>query len=228
MGYFVLAHRVVQQNHELVTAHAGHGVGFSDQSLQLARDQLQHFIADVVPQGVVDALEPVQVQKQHRQLARLAFAQGNQLVEALHQQMPVWQVGQAIVQGQMARMFVLLPALGDVTEHRHVAQGLVVNAANQGDALPRHENIPVFVAIPYLALPAPVRGSVGPQRRKKARIVRRCFQKTLGLSYGLGCGVTGDLRESRVHRQDDAVRIGDHDAFDGAAEDAGSQLEFHL
>ena len=54
-----------QQDRELVAAQSGHGVGFAQRFAQALRNGLQHQVARVVAERVVDELEPVQVHQEH-------------------------------------------------------------------------------------------------------------------------------------------------------------------
>ena len=56
----------VQKHRELVTAEPGHGVRLFHGALETKSDLLEQAIAVVVPERVVDFLEPVQVQNQDR------------------------------------------------------------------------------------------------------------------------------------------------------------------
>jgi hypothetical protein len=70
--------------------------------LQARGHLAQQLIAGGVAQGVVDLLEAVQVDEQHRQLLVVARGGGNGLVGLGLQQAAVGQAGQAVVEGQLA------------------------------------------------------------------------------------------------------------------------------
>ena len=58
---------VVQQHHELVAADAADGVRLAHAAADARGDFLQQLVADGVAEGVVDLLEPVEVDVEQRQ-----------------------------------------------------------------------------------------------------------------------------------------------------------------
>jgi len=70
----------------------------------------QQLVADPVAEGVVDELEVVDVQEQHRDAAPVPPAACQRVVQAVAQQLAVGQAGQRIVQGLVAQR-VLHPLL---------------------------------------------------------------------------------------------------------------------
>ena len=80
---------VGQDGGELVAAEAGHAVGRAQRLLQPLPDHLQQPVADLVPEVVVDGLEAVEVEVEHREV-RLVTADARQRgLEAVEQQHPV-------------------------------------------------------------------------------------------------------------------------------------------
>ena len=79
---------VVEQERELVAAEAGDGVVGPQRRLQPARDGDQQLVADVVAERVVDELEAVEVEEQHRgaALGVAALGAADRLVEAVEEQ----------------------------------------------------------------------------------------------------------------------------------------------
>ena len=61
---------VLAEHHELVTAEARHCVARPDHVAETPRRFPQQLVADAVPQAVVDDLEPVEVEKEHRDRSR--------------------------------------------------------------------------------------------------------------------------------------------------------------
>ena len=60
-----LVRDVLEQNRELVAAQPGNGVALAQRGAQARRDRLQHPVAGVVAERVVDVLEVVEVQEQN-------------------------------------------------------------------------------------------------------------------------------------------------------------------
>ena len=105
---------ILRQQHELVTADAGHRVAVPRGRAQPTGSLLQHLVTHRVAQHVVDRLEAVQVHEQHGQLARLApRAAVVVTVVALHRvQQPILeehaigQPGQRIDEGASAQFLI--------------------------------------------------------------------------------------------------------------------------
>ena len=100
---------------ELVTAEPRDQIGLADAAPDPAGHRLQQFIADMVPERVVDALELVDVDIEQGEL--LALAGPLQLaLDLFAEQHPVRQVGQRIVMREVRDPLVGAPALGDVVD----------------------------------------------------------------------------------------------------------------
>ena len=86
--------------------------------------RLEQRIADVVPKGVVDDLESVEVEEQDRHQAINALGVGQRLLQSFEQQHAVGQAGEHVVVGKVTQSLLRLLALGDVLddgdEHRRV------------------------------------------------------------------------------------------------------------
>ena len=83
---------------------------------QPARDRLQQLVADRVAERVVDDLEAVEVEEQHRgaALGVMALRAADRLVEAVDEQHPVRQPGERVVQRVVLQAPLGLAAVGDV------------------------------------------------------------------------------------------------------------------
>ena len=86
-----------QQHDELVAALPAHRIRTAHRRGQPLRDRLQEPIADAVAERVVDVLEPIDVEKQHRQLPLVAPRDGNGADDALFEQHAVRQARERIV-----------------------------------------------------------------------------------------------------------------------------------
>ncbi|MDQ3454152.1 MAG: hypothetical protein M3513_01435 [Actinomycetota bacterium] len=84
------------QDDELVSTEAGHAVGRAAGGLEPVGHRDQHFVTDVVTQGVVDVLEPVQVQQQQGDGTGVARQPGQGLAAAFPQGGPVGGPGQGV------------------------------------------------------------------------------------------------------------------------------------
>ena len=114
--------QVAQHDHELVVAEAREQVAVAQLLVQPRGGQLQQGVAGGMAEGVVDALEAVQVDQQHRQgLATLAGL-AHRFLGALAQQEAVRQAGQAVVVRQQLDALVGLAFAADVAEQHHEAR----------------------------------------------------------------------------------------------------------
>ena len=108
---------------ELVAAEPRHGVARADGGLQPAADFLEQRIADGMAERVVDVLEVIEIEAQHRELvARLRPAQS--LLELLVEQHAVRQIGQRVMARHVRDLGLRLQPFGDVLEGRDPAAAL--------------------------------------------------------------------------------------------------------
>ncbi len=109
-----------QQQHELVAALAADGVVLAHPRAQPTRDLLQHAVANRMAEGVVDRLEPVEVEVQQRALVA-AVDLRQRLRQAVLEQQAVGQAGQWVVLRLMGQRPGLRLRLGDVAQQQHAA-----------------------------------------------------------------------------------------------------------
>ena len=89
-----------KQHHKFVTTEPRHRIFFPDTALQPLSHLAQQFVTGVMAQGVVDSLEPVQVQEHQGGRLTTAPATAHHMVQSIPEQLPVCQPGQRIVEGQ--------------------------------------------------------------------------------------------------------------------------------
>ena len=97
-----------QQDPELIAADAGHHVAVADALGKQVRDLDQRFVARPVPERVVDHLEPVDVDEQHRRPDPVTVDSRNQPLQLAHEAAPIRKIDQRI---QMRQLVELLNAL---------------------------------------------------------------------------------------------------------------------
>ena len=85
------------EDDELVAADAGDGVHRAQDRVQLGGDPAQHRVSCGVPAGVVDLLEPVEVDEEHGSAPTRTLRVGEGLVDAVDEQRPIRQPGQRVV-----------------------------------------------------------------------------------------------------------------------------------
>ena len=100
---------------EFVAAEPGRHIGLAEATAQALGDALEQLIADRMAERVVDALELVDVDIEHRQLLARPYRL-QRLFQPLAEQDPVRQVGQPVVMRQMRDLLVGACALGDVLD----------------------------------------------------------------------------------------------------------------
>ena len=86
-----------QQDHELVATHPRDRVGLADASLDPPRDGLEELVPDRVAQAVVDRLEPIEVEEQHRDVLAGPPCGPERNLEAIEEQDTMRESGERIV-----------------------------------------------------------------------------------------------------------------------------------
>ena len=117
-----------QNQGELVAAEARDDVAGPHAGLQARRDLLQQFVAHVMAEGVVNVLEAVEIEEQHRHqpLAAVGLLHGPQQVVV--QLLAVRQAGQGVEVGEITQALLRLPVFRDIldgTDHAHRPAGFI-------------------------------------------------------------------------------------------------------
>ena len=105
---------VLEQDRELVAAEPGGGVADTDARRQSLGDLEQHAVAGGVTEAVVDRLEVVEVEEDHRELEVLAPRPGQSVADALVEQRAVGELRDRIVKRLMLELRLERLALADV------------------------------------------------------------------------------------------------------------------
>ena len=130
-----------QQHGELVTALAGHGVGFAHAADDAPRSLHQQLVASLVSEGVIDLLEAVQVDVQHGHAVVVPVGLLHQFAEPVVKQTAVGQAGEGVVVGLHPHQGFGLLAFGDVGDDPHQPPHAAVRAEPGGlveDDVPAH------------------------------------------------------------------------------------------
>ena len=104
---------VLGDDGKLVAAQPADQVDFAHALLEPRRDLGEQSIAGGVAERVVDVLEAVEVEPEHRHQLAVALGAGHGAVEMLVELKPVGQAGQRIVHGEIADLVLGQPALAD-------------------------------------------------------------------------------------------------------------------
>ena len=110
---------VLEQDRELVAAKPGRSVGRPDAGRDPLGHLEEHAVAGGVTKAVVDGLEVVEVDEQHRHPHPLAQRSRHRVAHALIEQRPVGEVGHRIVEGLVGELLLERFALGDVAAVEH-------------------------------------------------------------------------------------------------------------
>ena len=127
-----------EQNHELVAALAGNGVDAPQTGLETTGHGLQKAVAGGMAEGIVDLLEAIKIEKQHRHpLAGLAGL-GQHLPQAQLEGGPIGQAGEVIGVGHQPDLFFRFPPLGQIPPDMHHPEGAAVAIEQGGGGLLEH------------------------------------------------------------------------------------------
>ncbi len=157
-----------QSDGELVAAHAAHDVGLAQAAPQRAGQPGDEVVSGGVSQRVVDELEAVQVEREHRTAGAAAPGVGEQLTQLFVKAPPVDQPGQGVVVGEILKLRLEPLALGDVEDlpDRHTAPLLV---GEGGIRYQRPDDVPVAVQVaPFELHPVDLLLGQATQRRDEA------------------------------------------------------------
>ena len=136
---FVRRFEVLQHDGELVAAEARDGVLRAHALLQARGGGAQDAVAGGVAERIVDVLEAVQVEEQHRDAAALPARAHDRARQPLRQQRAVGQAGQRVVVGQVAQFLLGALLVGDVAEHGDVMAALAAGVQHRAALQPAQE-----------------------------------------------------------------------------------------
>ncbi len=77
------------------------GIGLANTANQAFRGGLKKLVAGRMSQGIIDMLEAIQVQEQHRDLVPVTGGERDRLADPVAEQQPVGQAGEEIMLGRM-------------------------------------------------------------------------------------------------------------------------------
>ena len=114
-----------QEHGKLVSADAGDDVGVAHSRGNHSADVADHLIAACVAERVIDVLEAVDVDQQHRRLPAVAIDERHFLREALLELAPVEQPGQPVAIGELTYERLAALAFGGVADRAQHERSLV-------------------------------------------------------------------------------------------------------
>ena len=135
---------VGHQHRELVAASTRNDVLRPQQPAEPLRDFAQHMVALFVAEAVVDFLEAIQVDREHRTGGIAQRAGGERRIATQCQQAPVRQSGEVIVMRVMQRLLLAVTQAVDIGEDQHVLA--VADGARSQLAPHRLDRLPTCAA----------------------------------------------------------------------------------
>ena len=124
----------LEQHGELVAAEPRSGVGRADRLDEAAADLAQHVVAGGVAEAVVDRLEVVEIEEDHRDRRALPVGARQRVLHAIGEQRPVRQARHGIVERLVGELRLERRALRDVAAVQHdPANVLVVQQVGRED-----------------------------------------------------------------------------------------------
>ena len=106
----------VKQNVELIATRSPNGVFAAHAGAQTLRDVFQQLVADLVTQHIIDFLELIQIQIKQRGRSAATGGVLEGLFEAIHEQPPVCEVGERVIEREPLHLFLTALDVGDVSE----------------------------------------------------------------------------------------------------------------
>ena len=137
---------------KLVAAQPSQGIRAAQRLAHALRHAHQHLVAGAVAQRVVHALEVVQIDDEHGDLAPMQHCLLNGLGDAFAQQRSSRQTGQLVVRGHVVQVGHQLLPLGDVRCDRNEAADLALPVAHRSDCDMHRKRRAVVADVGPLAL----------------------------------------------------------------------------
>ena len=145
----------------------------------------QQFVAGAMSEHVVDGLEPIEIDRQHRERLRALARPAERIFDALPQQHSVAHSGQGIVERHVANALILAMELGDIGEDDDVALHLPALIAHRSDGLQRQKDLAILASPPDLTLPSPLETQFVSHRAIERPVMAIGLQKFGQLSKSL-------------------------------------------
>ncbi len=211
---------LVAQDHELVTAEPGDGVTGPDRCSEPLRDRDEEVVTGGMAEAVVDHLEVVDIQEQHRDRTGLAAGALERVVDAVEEQCPIGESREGVVEGLTIERSFERPSIRDVTavEHDRLDVGIVEEV--------RHDRVELAPAAVGMAHPARDLGGRARPRRQHLRQLRTHRGRVVGMddvAHSLADQLVAAPSEHRPHGRalvgHDAVPIDQRDDVRGVLDE---------
>ena len=210
-----IAAQIFQDHDKLVAAKSGYGVAFTHTAAKALRHLRQQDVALPVPQGVVKALEVVQINEQQSAQLLMSCSSCASLRQPVHQQAPIGQMRQGVVVGQIIDSVRGLFALADVAV-KGLDQRFTVGNNLARRYLQRHD-VPILVVVLDFKSQGLAGQDAFESTRQSAQGVGRVEVAQIQALQVLRL-VTVHAREGLVGSNNGAVRSQDENTVTGPAE----------
>ena len=127
----------LENDDEFVAAEPRHDVAGTQGAAQPVGDFHQQHVAGIVAQRIVDDLEPVEIDEQHRKLPLVAVRGLDRVVQQLVEHLPIGQIGQAVMRGEIFDPLVGLGLLVGAVEVLQRERNVVGQPLQQFDEFGR-------------------------------------------------------------------------------------------
>ena len=94
-----------QHNHELVPSQSGQGIGAANALREPPRHLLEKSVPELVPLGVVDVLEIVEIEEQNGNRLLRTVGQGQGFLQTIQKERTVGQAGECVIIGQLVNLW---------------------------------------------------------------------------------------------------------------------------
>ena len=155
--------QVFQDDEEFVAVQPRQRVLVAQALLQAPRHGDQQFVTNLVAKPLVDGLEMVEIEEQHRHPFAVPVRVFDGMVEAFVGKQAVRQVGQGVEVHQMGQALLAVTVLAEIGEGQYVLGLKRVAAAHPADREPEREARTILATAVQLALPMPAFLDLAPQ-----------------------------------------------------------------
>ncbi len=204
--------------HELVGGQARENVSVRQSLLQPVGYLAQQRIGLDMAQGIVDVLESVQIDMQQAQAVSLAARRSGSLIQTVGKQAAVGQLGQRVMVGEVAQLFLGLAAGGQVGKEADVMGDFVMLVAHYCQLQPLRVTLATAPLLDDLTFPAILTAQGGAHAVVGFQGFRVAAAGEQRLTDHIPCRVAGNHTEGLVDCQYPVLRVEDEDAVGGGFE----------
>ncbi len=212
--------RFAMQEHELVPAEPGDEL-VRERGGQPLRGGTQHLVTGLMPDPVVDDLEPVEVDEQDHHRVAMHLAALQVLVEAVDEQQAVREIGQRIVQRQPGELALGELAFGDVGRHADDCEERSGDVVHRGRRHEHLEHSSILATDPQITRPRVAPGDACGHLEHLGLAVDGRHDLLDEATDDLVAGPPVHPRRRLVPEQDPSLPVGADDGLPGGVEQVG-------